>query len=142
MNTILGRPVGDKMNTTLQIFNALGTMSMLKNSGLYQLVEQFNLNVEYGHLNIARVLSRALSMGTTFKKLTENDDGTVKYMLAKMMAAEGRIRPSVERVGEDVQDIANSAFAQTVQYAAQYTKFLNGGEFVRLWQNNQAAIIC
>ena len=142
MNTILGRPVGDKMNTTLQIFNALGTMSMLKNSGLYQLVEQFNLNVEYGHLNVARVLSRALSMGTTFKKLTENDDGTVKYMLAKMMAAEGRIRPSVERVGEDVQDIANSAFAQTVQYAAQYTKFLNGGEFVRLWQNNQAAIIC
>ena len=87
-------------------------------------------------------MAPAFKMGLSFGALTKNDDGTLKYMIAKTMAAEGRIRPSIERVGEDVQDIANSALAQTTQYAAQYTKFLNGGEFVRLWQNNQAAIIC
>lgn len=142
MNTLLGRPVGEQMSPLLQIFNALGSMSMLKNSAIYQLVEQANLNVEYGHLNVARAMAPAFKMGRSFGQLTKRDDGTLKYMIAKCLAAEGRLRPSVERVGQDVQDIANSAFAQTTQYAAQYTKFLNGGEFVRLWQNNQAAIIC
>lgn len=142
MNTLLGRPVGQQMSPFLQVFNALGTMSMLKNSGIYQFVEQANLNVQFGHLNVARAMAPAFKMGLSFGALTKNDDGTLKYMIAKTMAAEGRIRPSIERVGEDVQDIANSALAQTTQYAAQYTKFLNGGEFVRLWQNNQAAIIC
>lgn len=142
MNTLLGRPVGQQMSPLLQVFNALGVTTMLKNSGLYQLVEQSNLIAQFGYLNVAKAMAPGMEMGVTFAKLNKNDDGTLKYCLAKTMAAEGRLRPSIERVGEDVQDIANSMFVQSIQYAAQYTRFLNGGEFVRLWQNNQAAIIC
>lgn len=142
MNTLLGRPVGQQMSPLLQVFNSLGVMTMLKNSGLYQLAEQSNLIAQFGYLNVAKAMAPGMKMGVTFAQLNKNDDGTLKYCIAKTMAAEGRLRPSIERVGEDVQDIANSMFVQSIQYAAQYTKFLNGGEFVRLWQNNQAAIIC
>lgn len=131
LNSVLGRPIGDPEDDWLQVLRAVAGTMFLKNSGLFNLADVAQLCIDFSYREVAKAMLPAMKMGFTFSKISKGDMNTISGMLAKTLAAEGRLVPQVRRVGEDLQDVSKNKFIAGAHYFAQYGRFANGSEFIR-----------
>lgn len=141
LNNVLGRPVGDPEEGWMQVLRSIAGTMFLKNSGLFNLADVAQLCLDFSYTEVARSMIPAMKMGVTFSKLSADDKQSIRSMLAKTLAAEGRLVPSMERVGDDLQDASKNRAVSAVHYFAQYGRFANASEFIRNWENNIGSII-
>lgn len=141
LNSVLGRPIGDPEDDWLQVLRAVAGTMFLKNSGLFNLADIAQLCIDFSYREVAKAMLPAMKMGFTFSNISKGDMNTISGMLAKTLAAEGRLVPQVRRVGEDLQDVSKNKFIAGAHYFAQYGRFANGSEFIRNFQNNIGSLI-
>lgn len=133
----LGRPIGDNMPEWVRTSNAIGSALALKNSGIYNLAEYGTIAAEYGYKETAKAFLQTVGKSTLDKMDRENWSDLSDIITGKLVA-DGRFRPVVMHL-EDNFESATGNFHETVQYASQSVRFLNGSESIRRQQINMFA---
>lgn len=129
---VLGRPIGDEMPEWVRTSNAIGSALALKNSGIYNIAEYGTLAAEYGYTLAAKEFLKTVGK-STLDTLDRNNWKDLDDIITGRLVADGRFRPVVTHL-EDNFDSATGSFHETVQYAAQSVRFLNGSEYIRRHQ--------
>lgn len=133
----LGRPIGDEMPEWVRTSTAIGQASVLKNSGIYNIAEYGTLAAEYGYKAVAQEFLKTVGKDT-LRLMNRDQWKDLHDVITGRLVADGRFRPVVMHL-EDNFESATGSLHETVQYAAQSVRFLNGSEYVRRHQINMFA---
>lgn len=133
----LGRPIGDQMPEWVRTSTALGGAGVLGKSGIYNIGEYGTMAAEYGYKAVAKEFLKTVGKDT-LRLLDRKQWEDLHDMITGRLVADGRFRPIVQHL-EDNFESATGSFHETVQYAAQSVRFLNGSEYIRRHQINMFA---
>ncbi len=125
----LGRPIGDQMPDILRSLTAIGSALALKNSGIYNIGEYAALAAEYGLKRVVREFIPALRK-SSIAHMTKQEAEELQDIITGRLVADGRFRPVVSYMEDNFEGTADSIH-ESIQYAAQSVRFLNGSESIR-----------
>lgn len=128
----LGRPTGEYVPDTVRSLLALGSALVLKNSGIYNIGEYAALAAEYGVKQVVQEFLPALRR-STIKDLSAKEAEELQDLITGQLVADGRFRPVVSYMEDNFEGAVDSVH-ESIQYAAQSVRFLNGSEAVRIHQ--------
>jgi hypothetical protein len=128
----LGRPVGDLMPDSLRSLTALGSALVLRNSGIYNIGEYAALAAEYGLKRVVAEFMPALRK-SSIANMTKQEAEELQDIITGRLVADGRFRPVVSYMEDNFEGAVDSVH-ESIQYAAQSVRFLNGSEAIRRHQ--------
>ena len=130
----LGRSIGDQMPEWVRTSNAIGSALALTNSGIFNIAEYGTLAAEYGYGAVIKEFIKTVGR-STLSKLNRDEWKGIDDIITGRLVADGRFRPIVMHL-EDNFESSTGSFHETIQYAAQSVRFLNGSEYIRRHQIN------
>ena len=139
--SILGLPLGDPLGPKWQAAMGFAHTVQLKNSGLYNLVEMVNVMMQFGLGRAVRNFCRAIKLGLNTSTITENDSKHLANIVSKLYAMEGRLRPEVSVITNDLTDVADTKVNKGIMYFSQFTRWANGQQHTAQLEANMCAAI-
>lgn len=128
----LGRPIGENVPDYIRSASALGSAIALKNSGIYNLAAYAELAHNMGLKAVMQEFLPALSR-SSLKSMTKQEGEELMDLITGRLVADGRFRPVVSYMEDNFEGAADSVH-ESIQYAAQSVRFLNGSEQIRRHQ--------
>lgn len=140
---LLGQPYGEQLSTFMRSMANIAQAMHLAKSGIYNIGDYANLMSEYGTVGTIKAFVPALKKcaGRDLKDFSKQDAKDLADWVSDNIAVEGRVRPRVNIQSEDFYDAPTTQLAETIEYATQYVRFLNGSEYIRRHQVQMASTL-
>ena len=138
---ILGRPYGEQLSEGMRSLANIAQAMHLAKSGIYNLADYANLAYDFGIKETIKAFVPTLKkqIHRDLKNFTPEDAKDLADYCATVIAYDGRFKPRVNIQAEDFYAAPNSNLAESIEYATQGVRFLNGSEYVRRHQVYMAA---
>lgn len=137
MNSLMGRPTGEKLNDFMRGMQAATRMVGLASSGLWQVTESAVIMARYGGLRTFKHMLKAMPGGASLFGSISKDKGAAMELadvLSRNSSADIRLRPFVQRMEDNFEVSPSNHVLLALQQAQQLVPYLNAQKFVQQWQ--------
>lgn len=138
---VLGRPYGEQLSENMRSLANLAQAMHLAKSGVYNLADYANLAYDFGIKETIKAFVPTLKaqIARDLKSFTPEDAKDLADYCATVIAYDGRFKPRVNIQAEDFYRAPNGTLSESIEYATQGVRFLNGSEYIRRNQVYMAA---
>ena len=128
---VTGAPIGERAPDWFRTMTSLGALTQLANAGIYGVAEFSRITREFGISTVAKHFVKSFSGAIKgANKMTVKEGTKLQDILSGRLFAEGRLRPYITHLDDNWSGPAHNIH-ESVSFAAQYTKYITGGEAMR-----------